>query len=111
MRDRELTEQRPPGRCKAQPDLAFVFGPRTPLDHAGALEPVYQLHSAVMLQEHPRCDLANRRLGALGKAVHRKQKLMLLRLDPVFFRRGFAEMEKSAYLPAKFSEVAILRER
>ena len=72
------------------------------------LQPVDQFDRAVMLDEQPGGNLPNGRLDAFGKAVHRQQQLMLLRLDAVFFGGGLAEVEKAPDLPAELGQIAVL---
>jgi hypothetical protein len=42
--------------------------------------------------------------------MHGKQQLMLLRLNAVFLRGSFAEMEEPPDLPAELGQIAILVE-
>jgi hypothetical protein len=64
--------------------------------------------STAMLNEQSRGEFADRRFGAFRKAMYRKQQLMLLRLEAMLFRRGFAEMKELADLPAELGQVPVL---
>ena len=46
-------------------------------------------------------EFADCRFGAFRKAMYGKQQLMLLRLNAMLFRRGFAEMKELADLSAE----------
>ena len=98
---------RPAGVSRIQ-HFAFVFRSRYARDGARGFEPVHQFDRAVMLDEKPRCNFADGGLYAVGQALHRKQQLMLLRLDAVFPRGGFAEMKELPDLPPELGEIAIL---
>jgi hypothetical protein len=108
MREGKRPQSGAASRREPDPDFAFIIGARTPRDRSRALQPVYQLDGAVMLEEKARCDLANGRLDILRKALHGEQELVLLRLDAMLLRGVFAEMEKSPDLAAEFGELAVL---
>src|ERR1035437_5460188 len=46
-------------------------------------------------------------LAPSGQAVHGKQQLMLLRLNAVFLRGSFAEIEEPPDLPAELGRIAM----
>jgi hypothetical protein len=99
MRQGEFTQDGAARWRQPNPDLAFILIGGTPLDGAGLLQPVYQLYGAVVVNEQSRGNLSNRRFDVFRQAMHRKQQLMLLRLNAVFFRGHFAEMKKPPDLP------------
>ena len=72
------------------------------------LQAVHQFHRAVMLDEQPRGQLSDGGCRAFGKPVQRQQKLMLLRLHPMFFGCRFAEMKELPDPPAEFREIPVL---
>jgi hypothetical protein len=92
---------------EADPDFATVLLAGMAFDQAGMLHPVHQLDRAVMLDEQPRCDFADSRVGILRQAVDGEQSLMLLRLDAVFLRGGLAEMQEASDLAPKLGKIAI----
>jgi len=108
MRQCESAKHRTAGRRQPNPNLAPILGSGAPLDRARMLEAVYQFYGAVVLNEQSRGNLPDRRVGALRQAVHGKQQLMLLRLNAVFLRGSFAEMEEPPDLPAELRQIAIL---
>ena len=77
-------------------------------DRACLLQPINQFYRAVMLNKEPGGDFSNRRLYTLGKAVYRKQELVLLCLNTVFFRSHITEVKESPDLSLKLSQFPIL---
>lgn len=108
MREREAAEDSAPRGSEADEHFSFVFDAGAARDCARRFQPVHEFDRAVVLDEEPRSDLANGGLYAFREAMDRKQELVLLRLDAVVFRRGFAEMKKAPDLPAEFGKIAIL---
>ena len=53
----------------------------------------------------------NRWVCSLGKAMHREQKLVLLRLDAMFLRLQFAEMNEASDLAAELRQITIFIDR
>jgi hypothetical protein len=108
MRQCEFAKDSAAGRRQPNPNSAPIPGSGAPHDRARKLEAVYQFHGAVVLNEQSRGNLPDRRVGALRQAVHGKQQLMLPRLNAVFLRGSFAEMEEPPDLPAELGQIAIL---
>ena len=73
MRHCQLPQQGPSGRREPDPYFTAVLTPVTPGNRTRILKPRDQLHGAVMLNEKPRCDLANGRRDAIGKPVYCEQ--------------------------------------
>lgn len=107
MRQRKPPQHSTAPRRQPNPHLAPVFGTGMPLDRAGALHPVHQFDRAVMLDEEPGRDFTDGRLDAFRQTVDGQHQLMLLRLDPVLFGRGFAEMQETSNLAPEFRQVAV----
>ena len=108
MGQRQFAQDRAAGPGQADPDLALVPGAGMPGDRACLLQPVYQLHGAVMLDEKALRDLPNRGLHAFRQPVDNQQELMLLRLNSMFPRRSLAEEKELPDLPAELGQIAIL---
>ena len=108
MRQGETAQNAQPRRSEANPDFALVFQAGSACDGSGGFEAVYELDGAVVLDEKTRGDFADGRLDLGGEAMDGEQQLVLLGLDPVLFRGGFAEVEKLADLAAEFGEIAVL---
>ena len=111
MRQRQLPQHGASRRRQPDQHFALVLRTCVPRDGAFVFQPVHQFHGAVMLDEQPRSDLANRRPHVVGKPVYGKQQLMLLGFESVLLGGHFAEMKKFPYLASKFSQIAVLVER
>ena len=108
MGQREFAQDGSTGRGLADPHLAAVRCAFLPGDHFRGLHTIDQFHSAVVLNEESRRNLADGRLHAVGQAVDQEEELVLLRLDAVGFGGDFAEVDEAADLPAELGEVTVL---
>jgi hypothetical protein len=108
MLQNETSQRRSPLIRKFHKDFPPVRFPRHALDRAPLFEALCQFHGAVMLNEHSRCEFADRRPYILRQSMNRKKELVLLRFKPVFACRRFAEIQESPDLTPKLGEISIL---
>jgi hypothetical protein len=108
VRQRQSEEDGASRGRETNPDFTFVFRAGIPRNGPGGFEPVHQFDSAVVLNEEPRGQFANRGPGVARQSMHGEQQLMLLRFDAEFFRGRFAEVKELADLAAVFGQILIL---
>src|SRR5467141_2218144 len=106
---RHLLEQLLSPRQKRHQDAPAVVPAAAPAHVAMGLQPVDQLHGAVMLQRQPVRQRADRRFWALGEPAQRQQKQILLRLEPSGARRRVPFAHELADEVAQFRQRAVLR--
>jgi hypothetical protein len=90
-----------------QQDLAAVRGVRLALDETGRFQPIYQFDRGVMSQGETIRQLANGRLGTIGQAFQRQQRLVLLRLDAMLSGLYLAELKEMPELVPELSQLLI----
>src|SRR5690348_12715828 len=73
------------------------------------LQPVDELHDAVMLQCEPVRQTADRGLLALGNPANHEEQKILLRLEACGARHGVAFADKFANAVAQFGQRLVLR--
>jgi hypothetical protein len=95
-------------RGQPNPHLALIVRPRTSRYGTCCLKPIHELDRAVMLNEQPGCQLANRWLDTRRQPLHCEQQLMLLRLDTEALCGCLAEVKELPDLPPEFGEVPVL---
>src|SRR5580704_7847385 len=75
------------------------------------LQPVYQLHRAMMLNLHPACQFANARTNTFRHALNGEHKLILAALQAGLLYGPLAEVEELANLVAELGQSLIVRQR
>src|SRR5467141_3788603 len=106
---RHLLEQLLSPRQKRHQDAPAVVPAAAPAHVAMGLQPVDQLHGAVMLQRQPVRQRANRRLCAFREPAKRQQEKMLLRLEARSARHGVPFPDELANEVTEFRERLVLR--
>src|SRR5882724_3889944 len=105
---RYLFEQFFTARKKSHQYAPAVVPAAAPAHVAMYLQPVDQLHGAVMLQRQPVRQRTNRRFLALGESAKRQQEQILLRLEFGGARRRVSFADEFANAVAQFRQSAIL---
>jgi hypothetical protein len=91
-------------RSKLQQDLTTVFPSAASSHQASGGKPVYQFDSAVVLELQSLGQRSDSRVQPCRQSFKGQHQLVLLRFQPHFPRRLFAEVKKPANLMAQFGQ-------
>jgi hypothetical protein len=91
VRNRQVVQQSFTFLGELKENLAVIFFRWHSFHGVVICQPVYQLHGAVMADQHPRGELADSGLYSVRQTFDGQQKLVLLRFDSAGARLVFAE--------------------